>query len=97
MHISRKCPDCSGWTDNAAYCSHCGKLLNYQMQREQEVAQQEKEYKERQLDLMEKTLANMKARGNPLIRTAYYVVYSVWFSFVVVSSFIISLIVAAAG
>lgn len=97
MHISRKCPACNGWTDNADYCSHCGKLLNYHMQREQEVAQKDKEYKERQLDAMEKALANMKASANPFVRAAYYVVYSVWFTFVVVSSFIISLIVAAAG
>lgn len=97
MTISRKCPECGAWTDNADHCAHCGKLLNYEIQREQELAAQEKAFKERQLDTMEKTLASMKASSNLLVKWAYYVIYSVWFSFVVISSFIISLIVAAAG
>ena len=97
MSVSRKCPDCGTWNDDLDYCAHCGKLLNYSIQRQQEVAQQERAYKERQLDYMEQKLATMKASPYGYIRFCYHILYSVWFTFIVISSFLISLIVAAAG
>ena len=97
MSIARKCPDCHTWNEANDYCSGCGKLLNYVMEREKEDNLIQRRRAELPTGAIDAWLAKLKASNNGLARITYYALNSIWVVLVIFLTFIYAIIAFVAG
>lgn len=89
--VSKKCPQCQTWNGEVDYCTNCGYLFSYKIQREKE----EQERQQKQTDernQYEVILHRFKEKPGFLNRIIYHAMNSVYIVIFLITSFIVGLI-----
>lgn len=94
MSSQIKCPKCQTWNTNQDYCTACNTLLNYTIERENAHQKSVDEFNNRPQNPW---LEKCKNSANPLLRAVYYVAYSSWLLFLIVTTLSLTVLVFGPG
>lgn len=89
--VSKKCPQCQTWNGEVDYCSNCGYLFSYKIQREQEEEARQKKQKDER-NQYEVILDRFKAKPGFFNQLLYHVMNSIYLVIFLITSFIVGLI-----
>ncbi len=79
MANSIKCPKCRIWNDDKDYCTECGQLLSFEIQRAQEDEQKRQAEANRPKDKFDLFYIKIKNSDRLLDKILYYLLQSIWF------------------
>lgn len=97
VKTNRKCPKCGLWNENQDYCTNCNQLLNPVKIRIKEDTKRKEEFSTKPPDQIDKFINQFKESKFFFIRWIYYVLYSIWFVFGVIVSFILYMVAGTVG
>lgn len=79
MSDSIKCPKCQTWNDDKDYCTECGQLLSFEIQRAQEAEQKRRAEANLPKDKFDLFFIKIKNSDHWFDKILYYFFQSVWF------------------
>ena len=95
--IERKCPSCGTWNGGDDFCKSCGEALSYKEIRKKEVKKLKKEEAEKPPTKLDIWIEKGKNHKYFAVRAMFWVLFSIWFTFMGIGSFFTWLVAWAVG
>jgi len=78
MPVERKCPHCKTWNKSNDFCTNCEATISPQQIIRERIKIQKQEEQNKTPSKIDLFLKKIKTSTNPLIKTAYYFLASIW-------------------